>query len=767
MGDAGAIIGVGFLVLAWVGVTLVMPFVALVSARRARREAELLRIEVTELRRAIAGVPPPPAAVAEPPPVVIAEPPPAAVVEPPPAAVVEPPPAAVVEPPPAAAPAASLEEKIALVWFTRIGAAVLLLGVAWFFKYAVDNDWIGPLGRVALGALAGAAVLVFAEATRPRTRAVYVQVLTGVGLALLFFTAYAAHAFYHLIPAAAAFAAVAVVTLLGGALAIHHRGESILVLSLVAGLLAPVLLSTGEDRPAALFSYLFVLTGAAFWAALRMSFRWATWIAIAGPPLLFAGWYGRFFDVTPPPAHPTVDAPLETLVGPYFALRHRAAPLVAVAVFFAEWIAVYAAARRRALARLWPLAILCAAALAAHAGFAALLYDRPVVLGAVLAALGLASSLLFGRESRKGLLLLPLGASFVVLVTTVHGAAHPDIVGVMALLALWGAIYARAFLQDQFAGGRTPSPAMLWSTAGVAIAVGVAAAVLLLDGHPRLFGATLCVLSVALAALSLVAGRPVVATIAVALSALGLGLVGASVAHHEHRLIAIFAVWAAVYLGSIAWDVLRRGAPASSLRLAVFSVAGLAFALLAEWQTDEREWLLRAALLAAVGGIDLALGAALVARPSTSARGGATLVLGQALALFAGSVAFCFSGATLTLVWAAMAAVVAVLAAREEDRAWLAGAAALFAVAAGHLVAVDLPLAEKARELFFDTMGAHGRLRLPLVANARALALAGTAAALFVSARAAVRRRGSRIFAVFGAGFLVVAHLCVLTLVVT
>ena len=790
MGDAGAIVGVGILVLAWVGVSMVVPIVALISARRARREIELMRSELTDLRRLTEGVPPPPAVVTptrvvvtppivvvEPPPPVAAEPPPPVAAEPPPVAAEPPPPVAAEPPPPAVAPppaapppinntvpppASSLEEKIALVWFTRIGAAILLLGVAWFFKYAVDNNWLGPLGRVALGALAGAAVLVFAEATRPRTRAVYVQVLTGVGLSLLFFTAYAAYAFYHLVPAPGAFAAVAVITLLGGALAMHHRGEAILILSLIAGLLAPILFSTGEDRPAALFSYLFVLTAAAFWASLRMTFRWATWLAVVGPPILFAGWYGKFFDVTPPPEHPMVDAPLESLIGPYFALRHRAAPLIAVAAFFAEWVAVYAAARRRELARLWPLAILCAAALAAHAGFAALLYDRPVVLGAVLAALALASSLLFGRENRRELLLLPLGASFIVLVATVHGAAHPDVVGVMALLALWGAIYARAFLQDQFAGGKTPSPMMLWATTAVGVAVGIAAAALLNSDHPRIFGATLAALSLGFMLLSIVAGRPVVATLAVALSALGLGAVSISVSHHEHRLIGIFAVWAAVYLASIAWDVLRRNAPASALRLVVFSAAGLAFALLAELQTTDAEWLLRAALLAAVGAVDLALGAALVAR----ARTGATLLLGQALALFAGSVAFCFSGATLTLVWAAMAAVVAVLAAADEDRAWLAGAAALFFVAACHLLAVDLELAEKSRELFFDTMGKAGRLRLPLGFNERSLALAGSAAALLVSARAARRAKAS-MFRWGSAAFLVAAHLCVLTLLVT
>ncbi|MGZ3428705.1 MAG: DUF2339 domain-containing protein, partial [Polyangia bacterium] len=224
MGDAGAIVGVGLLVLAWVVVSLVMPIVAFISARRARREIELLRSELTELRRLAAGVPPPPARTTAPPVIVT---PPIVVVEPTPVAAkppvaIEPPPPVAAEPSPPAPPindapsppppASSLEEKIALVWFTRIGAAVLLLGVAWFFKYAVDNNWIGPLGRVALGALAGAAVLVFAEATRPRTRAVYVQVLTGVGLSLLFFTAYAAYAFYHLVPAPAAFAAVAVIT---------------------------------------------------------------------------------------------------------------------------------------------------------------------------------------------------------------------------------------------------------------------------------------------------------------------------------------------------------------------------------------------------------------------------------------------------------------------------------------------------------------------------------------------------------------------------
>src|SRR5438270_6370272 len=128
MGDAGAIVGVGLLLLAWAGVSLVMPIVALISARRAHRELERLRVELTDLRRLAAGVPAPPLAVTPtsvvvtPPIVVVEPPPPPAAVEPPPPAAPAPPiNDAAPSPPP---PASSLEEKIALVWFTRIGAAI-------------------------------------------------------------------------------------------------------------------------------------------------------------------------------------------------------------------------------------------------------------------------------------------------------------------------------------------------------------------------------------------------------------------------------------------------------------------------------------------------------------------------------------------------------------------------------------------------------------------------------------------------------------------
>ena len=31
----------------------------------------------------------------------------------------------------------------------------MLIGMAWFLKLAIDNHWIGPLGRVLVGLIAG------------------------------------------------------------------------------------------------------------------------------------------------------------------------------------------------------------------------------------------------------------------------------------------------------------------------------------------------------------------------------------------------------------------------------------------------------------------------------------------------------------------------------------------------------------------------------------------------------------------------------------
>ena len=53
-----------------------------------------------------------------------------------------------------------LESRIGSHWLNRIGITAVLIGVSYFLKFAFDNNWIGPAGRVAIGLLAGLAIVV-------------------------------------------------------------------------------------------------------------------------------------------------------------------------------------------------------------------------------------------------------------------------------------------------------------------------------------------------------------------------------------------------------------------------------------------------------------------------------------------------------------------------------------------------------------------------------------------------------------------------------
>lgn len=177
-----------------------------------------------------------------------------------------------------------------LTWINRAGVITLILGVAFFFKYAVDNHWIGEAGRVVLGVLGGLALLGGADASWRRRQQVFAQGICGAGIAVLYISFYAAFGFYGLLPFAPACALMAVNTAAAGALALRYNSLAIAVLGLTGGYLTPVVLSTGQDRPWALFGYVLLLDlGALALARTRGWTRIGT-PAFLGTLLLYWAW---------------------------------------------------------------------------------------------------------------------------------------------------------------------------------------------------------------------------------------------------------------------------------------------------------------------------------------------------------------------------------------------------------------------------------------------------------------------------------------------
>lgn len=190
------------------------------------------------------------------------------------------------------------EELIAGRWLNRIGIIAVLLAAAFFLKFAFDNDWIGPSGRVAIGLVAGAGLIGASHWLLQRSYRYFSEGIAALGLGVLYLSLFAAWDFYRLIPEGAAFAGMALVTASFAAIAWGRDSERLGVLALLGGLATPALLASGVDRQVALFSYLAVLTGVFLALAWFKKWRWIAPLAWLGVVIYQVGWHGDFFDPT-------------------------------------------------------------------------------------------------------------------------------------------------------------------------------------------------------------------------------------------------------------------------------------------------------------------------------------------------------------------------------------------------------------------------------------------------------------------------------------
>jgi len=190
-----------------------------------------------------------------------------------------------------------LEKKIGQYWLNRIGIVAMLIGVSYFLKYAFDNNWVGPGGRITIGLLAGIGIVVWSESFRKRNYAAFSYSLKAVGIGTLYLSLWGAFQIYHLIPAAAAFVAMATVTAATIALALSQDAELLASFALLGGFSTPVLLSTGQNHEAVLFSYVALLDLAILTMAIFKPWRRLLWGSFAGTIFLYLGWYSEYYSV--------------------------------------------------------------------------------------------------------------------------------------------------------------------------------------------------------------------------------------------------------------------------------------------------------------------------------------------------------------------------------------------------------------------------------------------------------------------------------------
>jgi len=188
-----------------------------------------------------------------------------------------------------------LETLIGGRWLNRIGIVAIISAVTFFLKYAFDNNWIGPSGRVAIGILLGAAMLPWSQWLLKRGYSYFSEGIAGLGAAVMYLSIWAGCQYYKLFSLDVGFIAMIVVTAGMAAVALGRNSQRIALLSLFGGFLTPILVSQGKDAQVVLFSYLLILGAGLLVIEMRRDWRWLTPISFLLSQFYFWGWYSEFY----------------------------------------------------------------------------------------------------------------------------------------------------------------------------------------------------------------------------------------------------------------------------------------------------------------------------------------------------------------------------------------------------------------------------------------------------------------------------------------
>jgi uncharacterized membrane protein len=199
-------------------------------------------------------------------------------------------------PPPPSTPAFDWESLLGLKGAAWLGGFALVIAAIFLAKMAYDRGYFTPELRMASMVGAGIGGLVWAELSLRKGYATTANAVSGAAIAILYIALYAGHSLWHLLATAPTFVMMILVTIVAGLVAIRYDAVLTAVLGLLGGFATPILLSTGEDRPVSLFSYILLLNLGLLAVAVKRGWHGLALLGLLGTFAIEVGWFGKFMS---------------------------------------------------------------------------------------------------------------------------------------------------------------------------------------------------------------------------------------------------------------------------------------------------------------------------------------------------------------------------------------------------------------------------------------------------------------------------------------
>lgn len=192
-----------------------------------------------------------------------------------------------------------LEKFIGENLINKIGILILVLGISYFVKYAIDKDWINEPARVGIGMLSGALIMGIAHKLRKKYAA-FSSVFVAGAIAVFYFTIGIAFHSYHLFGQTTAFIIMVLITVFSCLISLSYNRKELAVLSLIGGFAVPFMVSTGQGNYVVLFTYILILNIGILALAYYKKWGIINILSYLFTIVLYGAWLFKDFDEKTP-----------------------------------------------------------------------------------------------------------------------------------------------------------------------------------------------------------------------------------------------------------------------------------------------------------------------------------------------------------------------------------------------------------------------------------------------------------------------------------
>ncbi|WP_300664004.1 DUF2339 domain-containing protein [Fluviicola sp.] len=200
----------------------------------------------------------------------------------------------------------SWEQFIGEQLLSKIGIAIVLIGVGIGAKYAIDHNLIGEVGRVFSGFAIALVLGFFAFYFREKYRS-FSAVLASGSIAVAYFMTYAAYSFYQLIPTSVAFGGLLVLVLIAVFLAMYYNMAIIAHLGLLGAYILPPLVSDGSKHISYYLLYMLIINIGMLFISIARKWPTIQYPIIVWTSFIFLFWFNTDFNYKT--SDPSIAAP--------------------------------------------------------------------------------------------------------------------------------------------------------------------------------------------------------------------------------------------------------------------------------------------------------------------------------------------------------------------------------------------------------------------------------------------------------------------------